>query len=35
MTPSILPMVNGQIDQFGPFDHGNFEILAMVMIKNF
>ena len=34
MTPWNLLMVNGQIDQIWPFDHGNFEILAMVMVKN-
>ena len=34
MTPSILPMVNGQNYQFWPFDLSNFEILAMVMVKN-
>ena len=34
MTPWNFPMVNGQIDQFIPFDHDNFEILAMAMVKN-
>ena len=33
MTPSILPMVNGQIDQIRPFDHGYSWILAMFMVK--
>ena len=31
MTPCNFAMVNGQIYQFWPFDHGNFEILAMVI----
>ena len=34
MTPCNFAVVNGQIDQFWPFDHGNFEILAMVMVND-
>ena len=33
MNPWNLPMVNGQIDKFWPFDHRNSSILVMVMVK--
>ena len=32
MTPWNFPMVNN--DQILPSDHGNFEFLDMVMVKN-
>ena len=34
MTPSILDMATVKNGQFWPFDHENFVILVMVMVKN-